>query len=154
MATTQKALSIAHKLKAELLLRPVLSGLTIVEGLDSTSGDPVITIGTVSTTGNACAYIKVMPVSWALAKDIFGNAQQVYAPHNVKVLKEAPPGSGLTAGEILQIEAACAATGCEVKLYQSSSGGGVLVADIDNEAKLVSGGKFNIDPTHILISSQ
>lgn len=152
--TTQKALSIAHKLKAELLLRPVLSGLTIVEGLDATSGDPVITIGTLSTTGNACAYIKVAPVSWALAKDIFGNAQQVYAPHSVKLLKEAPPGSGLTAGEILQIEAACAATGCEVRLYQSTSGSGAVAADIDNEAKLVTGGKFVIDPVHPLISQQ
>jgi hypothetical protein len=44
--------------------------------------------------------------------------------------------------------------GCEVKLYESSHGGGVVAADISDETKLVTGGDRWSDLYHPLISSQ
>lgn len=151
MASTRKAQSIANKLKQELALRPGLSSLTIVEGV-AADGNPTITIGTLASTGTASAYIKVVPMDWPLAKDILGNAQIPYGPHTVKILKEASPGGTLTAAQIHQITSAAAIMGAELVLYQSSTGGGVLIADIDNSAKLVS--TFEPDVWRPFISAQ
>lgn len=149
-ASTFKGLEIARKLKQELSLRTGLSALTYVEGVSAT-GVPTLTIGAMSTTNAAAALIWVTSQDWPLAKDIFGNAQIPYGPHTIRVLKEAA-STGWTAALINQLTAVCTSLGCELKLYQSTNGGGVIIADIDDSTKLVS--TYEPDIFHVATSSQ
>lgn len=146
MPTTSKAIQIARKLKQELALRPGFTALTITEGVAS-DGNPTITVGTLAT-GTASAYIKVTPFDWALAKDILGNAQIPYGPQTIKILTETSPGGTLTVGQLAQLQGAAVEMGCQVKRYQSTNGAGVVIADIDNEAKLITSGTFEPDIWH------
>ena len=152
MASTFKASQLAKKLKQELQLRPGLSSLTFTTGVSS-DGSPTIQIGTLAT-GTASAFIKIVPQDWPLAKDILGNAQNPYATHTIKLLTETAPGGTLTEGQKHQLTGAAALLGCELKRYQSTSGAGVVIADIDNEAKLVTNGTLEPDVWHVATSSQ
>jgi hypothetical protein len=147
-----KAQAIAHELADRLKVRAGLSALTITESTHS-DGSPLITLsdGALTTTHES-AIVKVEGASWPLAQDVLGSAALQYTPHVVKLLWEASPAGGLTAKDRLELEGQAVAMGCQVRLYQSSSGAGVVLADIDNEAKLV--GVFDPDAYRPLISSQ
>lgn len=151
MSTSYKAQAIAHELADRLAKRSAaLAALVLVESFD-TDQNPLIAIGTQASSDAEAFLIKVMPVSWPLAQDILGNSALQFTPHVIKVLKEAS-STGVTSADILQVLAQVADMGCEVKLYESSHGGGVVAADISDETKLV--GDRWPDLYRPLISSQ
>lgn len=151
MSTTYKAIAIAHELADRLKFRSAaLAALTFVESFD-TDQNPLIAIGTQASTDSEAYLIKVMPTPWPLAQDILGNSALQYTPHQIKILKEAS-ATGVTSADLLQIYAQVADMGCEVKLYESSHGGGVVLADINDETKLVT--DAHPDLYHPLISGQ
>jgi hypothetical protein len=152
MSTTYKAGAIAHELADRLKVRPGLADLTITESMDSDQG-PLITLsdGALTTTHES-AIVKVEPQSWPLAKDVLGLDALQYTPHVVKLLWEASPQGGFTTADRLELVAQCVAMGCQVKVYESTSGAGVILADIDNAAKLVA--TYDPDAFRPLISSQ
>ncbi len=128
MATTKKALATAEELKSELALR--IPSLACVLTFD-TDSSPVLTIGTnaASATGALVpgAVIKVMPITWALAKDILGLDSSVYTPHVVKICFEANYASTVDTvadtnswAVLLPIVAACVMRGMRTEVYQSA----------------------------------
>lgn len=153
MATTAKAIALAAELADRLKFRSAaLAALTFVASFD-TDANPLIAIGTQASSDARAFLVKVMPVPWLLSQDILGNSAIQYTPHVIKVLKEAA-STGVTSGDILQVLAQVVDMGCEVKLYESSHGGGVVLADINDETKLVTGGDRWSDLYRPLISSQ
>lgn len=149
MTTTYKAQAIAHELADRLKIRPALAALGVVEAFDSADQNPLILIGAVNLASNpvaattvAAAVVKVEPAAWPLAQDIFGNTAIAYAPHEIHILTEAgpagtPTGGGLSAAALLELLAQVAAMGTAVNLYQSSTGSGLVYANIDDATKLV-----------------
>lgn len=148
---TAKAQKLALELADRLKVRANLSSLAVSVSYDATDGCAIIQVGTLATT-DAGALIKVEAADWPLAKDIFGNAAIAFSPHSAHILTEAGPAGGLTSAEKLDLLAQVAAMGTEVKLYESTSGAGVVVADIDSDSKLV--GSYAPDAWHPLISQQ
>ena len=150
MSTTYKAQAIAHELADRL---KVSLALAVSESFDSDQ-NPLIQLGDALTTGSEAALVKVEPADWPLAKDILGNSALQYTPHVVKLLWEAHHSStaGFTAADRLQLMARAAEMGCEVRVYESSYGDGVVLADIDDEDKLVTA--VSPDAWHPLISQQ
>jgi hypothetical protein len=135
MASTQKAYEMASYLKEELALR--LPSQTVALTLDTTSGFegcPVITVyeGAAASSGDNGCLIRVQPISWALAKDVLGNASQVYTPHEILVGFE-----GLSVSEVQPCPAAQKAPilmalgqmGAAVKVYEIANGNFFAVTD-------------------------
>ena len=163
MSTTFKAQAIAHELADRLKVRTATAALGVVESTDSDL-NPLILIGTVdlaaapvAATTVAAALVKVVPQSWPLAKDILGNTAIAYTPHTIQILKEAgpagtPTGGGLSSSAVLELLAQCAAMGCTVEIYETTSGSGVVLADIGAAAKLVD--TYSPDQYYPVISSQ
>jgi|SRR6185436_7719926 len=131
----QKALAAAHELADKLKLR--FSTKTVTEGFD-TDGLPTITVndGTAATT-EMNLFIKVALQSWPLAKDVLGNAANVYVPLVFQIATEAPAaGSGigvyLTVQNALDIAGEAVMRGSAVEWYQSANGtvpvAGTLIA--------------------------
>lgn len=151
MSTTAKALKMAAELADRLKVLSGFAALGIVVSSD-TDQNPLITLGSSVATGAEAAIVKIEPVSWPLAQDILGNTANQFTPHVVKLLWEASSGGGFTAKDRAQLVATAAKMGCKVELYQSTSGAGVVLADIDNSAKLVA--EIEADPYYPMISSQ
>ena len=163
MSTTFKAQAIAHELADRLKVRPAINALGVAEATDADL-NPIITIGVIDLTADpagvttvACAILKVEPQSWPLAQDILGNAAIQFTPHVIKILKEAgpagtPTGGGLSSSAVLELLAQCTQMGCRVEIYETESGGGVELADIDDATHLVDA--YDPDAYHPLISSQ
>lgn len=121
----QKALEMAHEIADKLKLR--FSTKTVTEGFD-TDGLPTITVndGSPATT-EMNIFVKVNLQSWPLAKDILGNAANIYAPLTVQLVTEAPAaGSGagvyLTVQNVLDIVGELILRGSRVEWYQSANG--------------------------------
>jgi protein-disulfide isomerase len=151
MPTTYKATAISADLADRIKVRPGLKALALVQSF-SAGGDPLINLGTGVATTNRAAIVKTQAQPWTLAQDILGNAALQYTPHVIKLLWEASPAGGFTAEDRAQLQMQASAMGCQIKLYQTASGSGVVLADIDNEAKLVA--TFDPDAYRPLISSQ
>lgn len=129
----QKAIEFAHELADKLKLR--FSTKTVTEGFD-TDGLPTITVndGTAATT-EMNILIKVTMFSWSLAKDILGNAANIYAPLTVQIATEAPAaGSGvgvyLTVQNVLDLAGEVVMRGAGVQWYQSANGVVPVVATL------------------------
>lgn len=152
MSTTYKAQAIAYELADRLKVRAglVAAELDVVVSFD-TDKNPLIQIGTLASTDEG-ALLKVVPADWPLAEDILGNTAFQFTPHAIHVLWEAAPLGGLTSIEKAEILAQVSAMGCEVRLYESSSGAGVVLADIDDSAKFK--GSIPPDARYPLISQQ
>jgi len=91
MATSYKAIELAHQIASNLKLR--LPALTITEGFD-TDESPTIQVGA-GTAGSAGGFIKVRPVDWPLAKDSLGLTAPTYVPSVIQIGLEAnPAGAG------------------------------------------------------------
>jgi len=123
--TPQKALELAHEIADKLKLR--FAGKVVTEGFD-TDGLPTITVndGSAATT-EMNIFVKVNLQSWPLAKDILGNAANIYAPLTVQLATEAPAaGSGvgvyLTVQNVLDIAGELILKGSRVEWYQSTNG--------------------------------
>lgn len=150
MASSFKALAIAHELADRLKVRNLGVASAVTESVDSSDSNPTITIGTLAST-NRCAYLKVKPVNWSLFTDVLGLAQNIYTPHVVQILIEASPLGGLTNADKLDLMAQASAMGTVVELYQTNSGG-FVIADLGNAAKLVE--TYYPDAWHPLVSGQ
>lgn len=163
MATTFKALCIANELADRMKVRPALNTLGVGQATD-TDLNPIITIGVVDLTATpvaattvAAALVKVEPLAWPLAQDILGNTALQYTPHVIRILKEAgpagtPTGGGLSSSAVLELLAQCAGMGCRVEIYETTSGSGVVLADIDAATKLVDA--YDPSAYYPVISSQ
>jgi hypothetical protein len=134
VATTYKALAIANELVSELRQR---TSLTVALSFD-TDSSPLITVGA-GVVGGQNALIKVLPISWANAKDVLGNTAIQYGPQKVQVAFEANYAGAtdsvedaVTWSTKLLILGAAFARGTRVELYESANGvvpvAGTLVA--------------------------
>ena len=151
MSTTAKAIKLAAELADRLKVRGGLFALGVTQKFD-TDQNPLIYIGSGVATTNEAAIIKIEPIDWPLAVDVFGNAAIEYTPHSIHILQEAAPAGGLSSKDKLDIYLQCAAMGTEVKLYESTSGAGVVLADIDDATKLKE--TYAPDAYRPMISSQ
>lgn len=136
MATTQKAIELAHELADKLKKR---ISLAVAESFDS-NGHPLIQVG--EGTDNAeGAVVRIKPIDWALAKDILGLASQVYTPHVIQICVESSDnGNGdsvealgyNTWANLLPLLGQCLETGCKVEVYAVANDTGVtnIMADI------------------------
>jgi hypothetical protein len=147
-STTYKAQAIAAELADRLKVR---SSLAVAVSQD-TDKNPLIQVGSALTTGSEACLIKVEAANWPEAQDVLGNAALAFTPHTIRMLQEAAPAGGLTSADKLQILAQVAAMGTEVKLCESSSGSGVVVADLSDDTKVVS--SYAPDAWRPLISQQ
>jgi hypothetical protein len=121
----QKAIEFSAQLADILKLR--FSGKVVTQTFD-TDGLPLITIndGTPATT-EMNILIKVALLNWPLAKDILGNAANIYVPLVVQIATEAPAaGSGvgvyLTVQNVLDLSGEICFRGAGVQWYQSANG--------------------------------
>lgn len=128
MANTFKALALANDLADKLKLRLTQA---VVQSFD-TDGNPLITIGTIATT-NACAVVKVMPISTPLVTDIFGNAGNQYTPHRIQIVTEAftsGTGLGVYLGvALLPLMGELLSRRTRVEWYQDTNGTAPTIAD-------------------------
>lgn len=153
MATTKKALAMADELVSELLQRQ--SALAVSLSYD-TDSNPLVRVGA-GSIGAKGALIKVMPISWPLAKDVLGLTAEVFTPHVVRLNVEANPAGGAGADintwtEQLLLVAACVAKGCRTEVYVSTNGTAPNATDINDSAKLVA--SFEPSAQYPMISSQ
>lgn len=131
MATSAQAEAIAKDLADKLTSRqPFAAGqatLTVTLSYD-TDQNPLISIGP-GTTLTRSAVIKVMPESWANAKDSLGNTAPQYCPHVIMIAKEANyvgasdnVVDGLKSFDILAIYGASLLYGTKVEVWESANG--------------------------------
>jgi hypothetical protein len=153
MATTKKALAMAEELVSELRQRQ--KALAVALSYD-TDGSPLVKVGD-GGNGDAGALIKIMPISWPLAKDILGLDAQMFHPHVVKLGVElnnvGGGGADINTWAIqLLIVAACVSKGARVEVYGSANGTAPNVADLANAAKLAA--VYEPSAQYPMISSQ
>lgn len=127
MATSEKARMIALRIAEDLKFR--IGALALAETV-GTSGDPVINIGA-GTDRSASATIRVVPMGFPLAKDVLGNASNVYTPHTVQLATEANYAGAtdniadnLTRQQLGDILVSCISTGCTMEWYEEADGTG------------------------------
>jgi len=150
MAQLKKAQAIAKTLvDASSLLLPTL---LVTEGVDG-SNQPTILIGAAAAGATGC-FIRVKPVDWT-AKDIFGNAADVFGPHVVQIVIEANPAGGAGAdvnsiGDVAKMIRVASAAGCKLEVYQSANGAVPAVGGITG----VPAASIDVDPRMGLISNQ
>ena len=130
-STSYKANELAAELNAILKVR--FSTLTNVTGFDS-NGNPTIAIGA-GSAGGRNAFIRVQPISWSLAQDIFGNSANQYGPHVVQLCTEANPAGGagadvLSASDIAQLLIPCSKQGSQFQWYNTANGTAPTVSGI------------------------
>ena len=152
MSTTAKALAIANDLASELKQRQ--TALAVAQSFD-TDGNPLIQVGA-GTAGSKGGLIKVKPIDMPWAKDILGNAAEVYTPHVIQLGLEANPAGGAGAdvndrGTSLLLYAILATRGTRVEVYESANG------TAPTSATLVSAnlkGSYDASVQFPMISSQ
>lgn len=136
MATTAKALEISHQLANHLSAR-LNATLALVEGFGPTDSNPTIVIGA-GSAGGANFVIKVRPVSWPLAKDVFGNTALAYSPHAIEFCTEADPTGGSGADPTSRAQLALVLmevmnAGVGVSWYETANGTAPTVASLPSE---------------------
>lgn len=122
-----KSLSLANNLASKLAQRlapSALGSLGVTQGFDS-SGYPTITVG-LNVAGDAGCVIRIMPQSWPLATDVFGNAANVYTPDVLQVAWEAEAAAQASWINSVAVRAAilfeAALMGTQVQQFHSSNG--------------------------------
>jgi hypothetical protein len=124
MATTKKALQLANELADELRKRCADYG-EIIEGFDA-NGFPYIRLSDgAPATHDDTVLIRVRPREWALATDIIGNAQTVYALSKIEIIVEADTGNAVMAPwvsipHIMDILSAATLRGCLVEYRETA----------------------------------
>lgn len=124
MATNYKSLALAGELVSELKIR--FPGKVVTQSFDS-DGNPTITVNDGSpAAGEQNFFVKLMPISWPLAKDVFGNAANIYVPDVIQLATEETAASAtvtlITAANMLQMLGALITKGCQVQWYTSDNG--------------------------------
>ena len=124
MSSTAKAVAVARQLEEEYKIR--LSALSVVVTFGS-AGDPLIQVGT-GAPGAAGALIRVKPISWPLAKDIFGQSAIQYGPHVLQIATEDVFGDINTSQQCLSLLGPLLQKGMKVEWYVVANGlgGGTL----------------------------
>lgn len=142
---------IATLLGDELKLR--LSALAFAETIGA-SGDPLINIGA-GTTRTASATIRIIVFGAPLAKDILGNASQVYATHIVQIATEANfagttdnIADNLTRQQLIDVLGPCLAVGAQVQWWEEADGTGPSETTFNTGAKLKA--TYNPNPYFVL----
>lgn len=121
---TSKAIQLARRLTDQLKLR--LSSLTVAESFDA-SGNPLITVGTLST-GVKGALVRVVSEA-TIQKNSIGLDQTVFTPHIVQVMTEANYASTLdsvadvlTTLEKASLYAPAFESGAAVEVWETANG--------------------------------
>lgn len=155
MATTQKALDIAYKLRDELRGRVQTSAYFVNDIQFDSDGSPYFTLGdAVPASHEKNWIIKVRPVDWSLAKDVLGNTAIPYGPHVIQLAIEAGAASNFADfgyADLLQVLSSCAQQGCKLELYARTAGTLVAIGDITG-ANLKSSWEPN--PQYAMIQNQ
>lgn len=82
MTISHKAISAARQMKEDIVLR---SGLAVVDSFDG-SGNPVLTVGTATSTNQGCT-IRIKMAD-TVQVDGLGLTQRVFTPHIVQLIVE------------------------------------------------------------------
>jgi hypothetical protein len=94
MATTQKALELARAIREALALRLATNSVVVDSDISfDTDESPYFQVGT-GIAGAKGGIIKVRPIVWPLAKDIFGNTATIFTPHVIQIVTEGNPIGG------------------------------------------------------------
>lgn len=155
MATTKKALAMADELISDLNQRQ--SALTVSLSYD-TDSNPLVKVGT-GTAGQPGALIKVMPISWPLAKDILGLTAEIFTPHVIRLNVEANfAGTTDNVADIntwaqqLLLVAAVVSKGARVEVYLSANGTAPNATDINTATLMVA--SYESNAQYPMVSSQ
>jgi hypothetical protein len=155
VATTKKALAMADELVSELNQRQ--SALAVSQSYD-TDGSPLVKVGS-GVAGTKGGLIKIMPISWPLAKDVLGLSAEIFTPHVVRLNVEANyAGANDNIADIntwveqLLLVSACVTKGARTEVYLSTNGTGPNATDINDATKLVA--SFEPNMQYPMISSQ
>jgi hypothetical protein len=148
-----KAIELAHELADKLKIR--FSTFTVTEAFD-TDGNPYFTIddGTPATT-EMCIIVKVLPVDWALAKDVLGNTANIYSPHKIMLGTEdsASHADYITPQQLMHVIGEIVGKGTQWEWYKTANGTAPTLANtIFAAAKLK--GTFYPDMYNPLTSQQ
>lgn len=135
MATTQKALDFARLLREELAIRlaALATPVTVQSDISfDTDECPYFQIGT-GGIGAKGGIVKVAPIAWPLAKDIFGNTATIFTPHMIQICTESNSDAGSdinSPAELLPILATSCLKGTRVEWYKVANGVAPVLASI------------------------
>ncbi len=126
---TQAAVNIIAAINEELGFRLPLLVRTLGQDTDL---NPTLLVGDGLTGSDGC-FIRCISQVWT-AKNVFGSAADIFAPHVLQVVFEANTVAGVGAdfvllATIVQVVAMLAKKGCRVEVYQETTGSGISVAD-------------------------
>jgi hypothetical protein len=127
MTISHKAISAARQMKEDIYLR---TGLAVVDSFDA-NGNPVLTIGTATSTNQGCT-VRIKMVD-TVQVDGLGNAQRVYTPHVVQLITETSLVAGvsyLTTSNLSRILFELTKHGIKVDIYMPAQGQAPTVANI------------------------
>jgi hypothetical protein len=115
-----KAIEMAHELADKMKLR--FASKVVTESFD-TDGLPLITIndGTPATT-EVNIVIKIAMYNWPLAKDVLGNAANIYAPLVCQIATETDSASNYLGVNVLALIGELALRGLGIDWYKSANG--------------------------------
>jgi hypothetical protein len=155
MATTKKALAMAEELVSELKQRQ--SALAVALSYD-TDGNPLVKVGS-GVAGTKGGLIKIMPISWPLAKDVLGLSAEMFHPHVVRLNVEANyAGTTDNVADIntwveqLLLVGVVISKGARVEVYLSTNGTAPNATDINDATKMVAAWENN--QQYPMLSSQ
>lgn len=115
-----KAIAMAHELSDKLKLR--FASKVVSESFD-TDGLPLITISTgTPTAGGMNVVIKIAMAVWPLAKDILGNAANIYSPMTAQIATETETTTQILGVSALPLIGELALRGIAIDWYKSANG--------------------------------
>lgn len=115
----------AQELASEIVdrLKQRFASLTVTLSSD-TDQYPLISVGAL-TAGSQSFVIKIAPVDWSQAVDIFGNAAEAFGPHRAQVVLETSTIANvplLTGANVLLMLGEAALWGTSLELYLTANG--------------------------------
>lgn len=115
-----KAIAMAHELADKLKLR--FAGKVVTESFD-TDGLPLISIsdGT-PVAGEMNLVVKIAMYNWPLARDVLGNAANIYSPLVAQIASETDSTSNILGVSVLPLIGELALRGLGIDWYKSASG--------------------------------
>lgn len=127
MTISHKAISAARQMKEDITLR---TGLAVVDSFDG-NGNPVLTVGTATSTNQGCTIrIKMIETPFV---DGLGQTQRVFTPHIVQLLTETSLVAGvsyLTTSNLLKIIHEVLKHAMKLDVYMVAQGSAPTIANI------------------------
>ena len=127
---------------AERLARKLAGSATIdtVRQAKDSDGWPMLFLsdGGTETAGSAVIAIRMKAID-AVSKDVFGNAQLAYTPHNMEIAYELDANSKPEPEQkdLAQVVAECAKTGVKLEIKEIADATAVSAASMDAAAAVV-----------------